>query len=164
MTWLHPCPFGKWSLKVICPARKSAVLVLDYSTGLFLSSAKEQLNFWEILYLAYFLLLCLKDHRRCRNLFIATLSVAKRKTEKKKTAKVGSNCDDLVSFNSSPHSSYISYIYYSLFHLFSFVVVSVFQSFDAHGKEEKLSPGVYNLVRIKLWHQLFSTWITLFTG
>ena len=89
MTWLHPCPFGKWSLKVICPARKSAVLVLDYSTGLFLSSAKEQLNFWEILYLAYFLLLCLKDHRRCRNLFIATLSVAKRKTEKKKLQKLG---------------------------------------------------------------------------
>ena len=56
------------------------------------------------------LLLCLEDHHRYRNLFIATLSVAKRKTEKKKTAKAGSNCDDLLSFNSSPHSSYNSYI------------------------------------------------------
>ena len=163
MTWLHPCPFGKWSLKVICPARKSAVLVLDYSTGLFLSSAKEQLNFWEILYLAYFLLLCLKDHRRCRNLFIATLSVAKRKTEKKKLQKLGLTV--MILFHLILHPTVpIFHIYYSLFHLFSFVVVSVFQSFDAHGKEEKLSPGVYNLVRIKLWCQLFSTWIMLFTG
>ena len=91
----------------------------------------------------------MKDHRRYRNLFIATLSVAKRKTEKKKLQKLGLTV--MILFHLILHPTVpIFHIYYSLFHLFSFVVVSVFQSFDAHGKEEKLSPGVYNLVRIKL--------------
>ena len=83
--------------------------------------------------------------------------------KKKKLQKLGLTV--MISFHLILHPTVpIFHIYYSLFHLFSFVVVSVLQSFDAHGKEEKLSPGVYNLVRIKLWHQLFSTWMTLFTG
>ena len=96
------------------------------------------------------LLLCLEDHHRYRNLFFATLSVAKRKTEKKKKLQKLS-LTVMILFHLILHPTVpIFYIYYSLFHLFSFVVVSVLQSFDAHGKEEKLSPGVYNLVRIKL--------------
>ena len=107
----------------------------------------------------------------------ATFSVAKRKPEKKKNRLVQEffqvfflqlqklGLTVMIFFHLILHPTVpIYHIYYSLFHLFSFVVVSVLQSFDAHGKEEKLSPGVYNLVRIKLWCQLSSTWITLFTG
>ena len=87
----------------------------------------------------------------------------KERLKKKKLQKLGLTVMILFHLNLHPTVP-IFHIYYSLFHLFSFVVFSVFQSFDAHGKEEKLSPGVYNLVRIKLWRQLFSTWIMLFTG
>ena len=98
----------------------------------------------------------------------ATFSVAKRKPEKKKKQnktglyknffrfsflqlqKLGLTV--MIFFHFILHPTVRIYhiiLYYSLFHLFSFVVVSVLQSFDAHAKEEKLSPGVYNLVRIQ---------------
>ena len=83
------------------------------------------------------------------SLFERSSQVQKEKIKKKKLQKLGLTV--MILFHLILHPTVpVFHIYYSLFHLFSFVVVSVFQSFDAHGKEEKLSPGVYNLVRIKL--------------
>ena len=165
MTWLHPCLLGKWSLKVICPGRKSTVLVLDYMTGLFFKTCKGTIQFLGNFVFGH--LLCFFVWKIITGIEIYLLQPyqlqKERLKKKKKLQKLGLTV--MIFFHLILHPTVpIIHIYYSLFHLCSFVVVSVLQSFDAHGKEEKLSPGVYNLVRIKLWRQLFSTWIMLFTG
>ena len=172
MTWLHPYPLASdlWKLQY-----SSWTTQQDFFQAL----QGNNLIFGKFCIWPYILLLSLEYHHRYRNLcnFFSCKKKAWKKKRKKKNRLVQEffqvfflqlqklGLTVMIFFHLILHPTVpIYHIYYSLFHLFSFVVVSVLQSFDAHGKEEKLSPGVYNLVRIKLWCQLSSMWITLFTG
>ena len=128
--WLD-CTFVHWASDLWkLFAQEENLQYLSWTTprDFFQALQGNNLIFGKFCIWPFTLLLCLEYHHRYRNLcnFFSCKKKAWKKNNKQTkktqactrifsgfpfaTAKVGPNCDDLLSFNSSPHSSYISYI------------------------------------------------------